>query len=100
LREQGHEAGAEAETDDEERRDARRVVQYPAIGEEDARHTMRLSDTTRKPDTAPPRKETVIASLRLRVAAEAQRALERTEIYIPMYPDSAEAAAPTRKAML
>src|SRR3972149_10914466 len=59
----------------------------------------RLSDTTRKPDTAPPRKETVIASLRLRVAAEAQRTLERTDIDMPMYPDSAEAAAPTRKAM-
>ena len=59
----------------------------------------RLSDTTRKPETAPPRRETVIASFRLRVAAEAQRAFERTEMYMPMYPDSAEAAAPTRKAI-
>src|SRR4030042_2516349 len=59
----------------------------------------RLSETTRKPDTAPPRRETVMASLRLGVAAEAQRAFERTEMYMPMNPDSADAAAPTRKAM-
>ena len=59
----------------------------------------RLRATTRKPDTAPPRRETVIASLRLRVAAEAARLLERTEMYMPMYPARPDAAAPTRNAM-
>ena len=45
---------------------------------------MRLSATTRKPETAPPRRETVIASLRLRVAAEAVREFERTAMNMPM----------------
>ena len=45
---------------------------------------MRLSATTRKPETAPPRSETVIASFRLFCAAAAVRTLERTAMNMPM----------------
>src|SRR5438105_1136127 len=57
------------------------------------------SDTTRKPDTAPPRSATVRASPRERRAAEAVRRLERTATYIPMNPETAEHAAPSKKAI-
>ncbi|GBD15032.1 hypothetical protein HRbin25_00920 [bacterium HR25] len=59
----------------------------------------RLRATIMNPDTAPPRRETAMASLRLRVAAEAVRTLARTATYIPMKPERAEQKAPMRKAM-
>ena len=45
---------------------------------------IRLSATTRKPETAPPRSETVTAALRLRCAADAVRTLDRTAMNMPM----------------
>ena len=57
LGEQRHEAGAEAEADDQERRDRRRVAQDVAVDEEDRETPSRLSATTRKPETAPPRSD-------------------------------------------
>ena len=55
-------------------------------------------ETTRKPETAPPRIATWTASTRLRRAAAAVRTLERTLIVMPMMPEAIEQAAPTRKA--
>ena len=58
----------------------------------------RLSATTRKPETAPPRSETLMASLTLRCAAAAVRRLAWTAMYMPMKPARPEQNAPTRKA--
>ena len=58
----------------------------------------RLSATTRKPETAPPRSETLMASLTLRWAAAAVRRLAWTAMYMPMKPARPEQNAPTRKA--
>src|SRR4029079_13186703 len=60
---------------------------------------MRLRATTRKPETAPPRRAVLMASARLFCAAEAVRPLARTAIDMPMYPDTPEASAPTMNAM-
>ena len=57
----------------------------------------RLSAVTRKPETAPPRSDTVTASLRLFCAAAAARTFERTEMYMPTSPATPEAIAPTMK---
>ena len=57
------------------------------------------SATTRKPDTAPPRNETIKASPRLRVAALAVRLFDFTATIIPMYPETPEQVAPIRKAI-
>src|SRR5690348_13129893 len=54
----------------------------------------RPSETTRKPETAPPRRATVNASPRLRRAAEAVRTFDRTATYMPIQPDKAERKAP------
>src|SRR5436305_15100653 len=59
----------------------------------------RESETTRKPETAPPRRETIKASPRLRVAALAVRLFDFTATIMPMYPETPEQIAPTRKAM-
>src|SRR5215207_9543124 len=59
----------------------------------------RLSATTRNPDTAPPRSETLMASLTLRWAAAAVRRFAWTAMNMPMKPASPEQNAPTRKAM-
>ena len=55
-------------------------------------------DTTRNPETAPPRMATWTASTRLRRAADAVRTLARTLTCIPMMPESIEQPAPTRNA--
>ncbi len=55
-------------------------------------------DTTRNPDTAPPRIATWTASTRLRRAADAVRTFDLTATNMPMIPDAIEQAAPTRKA--
>ena len=56
----------------------------------------RLSDTTPIPETAPPLKDVIKASLRLLLAAAAVRMFDLTLTYMPMYPDNAEAPAPTK----
>src|SRR5260370_41264647 len=60
----------------------------------------RESETTRKPETAPPRSETISASPRLRVAALAVRLFDFTATYMPMEPAGAEQASPIQKALL
>ena len=63
LGEEGHEAGAEAEADDQERRDRRSGCRGRCCRRAKMPETpSRLSATTRKPETAPPRRATVIAS--------------------------------------
>ena len=52
----------------------------------------------RKPETAPPRRATLTASVRLFWAAAAQRTLDFTAMYMPMKPAAPEQKAPTRKA--
>src|SRR5437899_2957444 len=59
---------------------------------------IRLSATTRKPETAPPRKEVWTASFKLRRAAAAVRILDFTATYMPVKPAMPEQAAPTKKA--
>src|SRR5690349_19041165 len=54
--------------------------------------------TTRKPETAPPRREVTRASPRLCLAALAVRLLVCTATDIPMKPEIPEQRAPTRKA--
>ena len=56
----------------------------------------RLSPTIRMPETAPPRRATVSASPSDFVAALAVRTLDLTATIMPMMPDRADAAAPTR----
>src|SRR5437868_8551476 len=56
-------------------------------------------ETTRNPETAPPRNETIKASPRLRVAALAVRLFDFTATVIPIYPEAPEQIAPTRKAI-
>ena len=58
----------------------------------------RERETTRKPETAPPRMATWTASTRLRRAAEATRTLALTLTSMPMMPQAIEQAAPTRNA--
>src|SRR2546427_6728247 len=58
----------------------------------------RESETTRNPETAPPRSETIRASPRLRVAALAVRLFDFTATYMPMKPETPEQAAPIKKA--
>ena len=101
LGEQGDEAGAEAEADDEERRLVDRDV-----ADEQTWKSVKMShtpssdrETTRKPETAPPRIATCTASTRLRRAADAVRTLDRTLIVMPMMPESIEQPAPTRNAI-
>src|SRR5581483_3701700 len=57
----------------------------------------RESATTRKPETAPPRRLAWIASFSDRRAALAVRLFDWIEMYIPVHPASAEHPAPTRK---
>src|SRR5215469_11929229 len=57
------------------------------------------SATTRKPEPAPPRNETIKASPRLRVAALAVRLFDFTATVIPIYPETPEQMAPMRKAI-
>ena len=97
LGEQRDEAGAEAKADDQKRRGRR--MRRTAVDRKSTVTPSKLSATTRKPETAPPRRAVVIASLRLCRAALAVRIFERTATYMPMKPDNPEASAPTRKAI-
>ena len=54
----------------------------------------KLKDTINKPDTAPPRKATVKASLKLRLEAAADLILVLTATDIPTIPETAEEIAP------
>ena len=59
---------------------------------------IRLRAVIRKPDTAPPRRATLTASVRFFWAAAAQRTLDLTAMYMPMKPERPEQIAPTRNA--
>ncbi len=98
LREQRDKAGAEAKADDSSRRSNRQAARPPKTMKTMVTPS-KLSAMTRKPETAPPRKETMSASPRPLRAAPATRILERTATFIPMKPAAPEQAAPKRKAM-
>ena len=60
----------------------------------------RLIATTKKPETAPPRRAGCTALLRSFVAPAAVRMLERMATHIPMYPAAMEQRAPRTNAIV
>src|SRR3989338_5845492 len=59
---------------------------------------IKLKATIVMPETAPPLNAIVRDSLKLVLAADAERALERTDVAMPIMPETAEEAAPRIKA--